>query len=61
MSAKNMWAGLDCSQNVLAPEKAKNVFTVSATISFISLKLITTLEVFLQVVKTYCESRHFSV
>jgi hypothetical protein len=31
------------------------------TISFISLKLITPLEIFLQVVKTYCESKHFSV
>jgi hypothetical protein len=39
----------------------KNVFTMSATISFISLKLIAALGIFLQVVKTYCESRHFSV
>jgi hypothetical protein len=39
----------------------KNVFTMSATISLISLKLITALGIFLQVVKTYCESRHFSV
>lgn len=42
-------------------KRQKNVVTMLATISFISLKLITTLEIFLQVVKTYCESRHFSV
>jgi len=45
-----MWAGLDCFQNVQAPEMAKNV-TISASISFISIKLITTLEIFLKVMK----------
>jgi hypothetical protein len=56
-----MWAGLDCFQNVQAPEVAKNVVILSASISFISLNLTTTLEIFLQVMKTCCESRHFSV
>ena len=46
-----MWAGLDCFQNVQAPEMAKNVVTMSASISFIPIKLITTLEIFLKVMK----------
>jgi hypothetical protein len=58
---KSVWPGLNCFQSVQASEMAKNIVTMSASVSFISLKLFTTLEIFLQVMKTCCESRHFSV
>jgi hypothetical protein len=58
---KSMWPGINCFQSVQASEMAKNVVTKSASVSFISLKLTTTLEIFLQMMKTLCESRYFSV